>query len=71
MDGLEDAEPAIHLLLCHLPARLARHALRRLLRTERTWPWAAVFTTSRPPGPRNPAHPAASRDGPSSHGRGQ
>ncbi|MFJ2564500.1 MULTISPECIES: hypothetical protein [unclassified Streptomyces] len=32
--------------LYHLPARLARHARRRFLRIERTWPWAPAFTTS-------------------------
>ncbi|MET9914874.1 IS1380 family transposase, partial [Streptomyces sp. NPDC006476] len=46
-DGLEDAEPdTMRLRLYHLPARLARHARRRLLRIEQTWPWAAAFTTS-------------------------
>jgi hypothetical protein len=46
-DGLEDAEPdTVRLRLYHLPARLARHARRRILRIERTWPWAAAFTTS-------------------------
>ncbi|GAA3594831.1 hypothetical protein GCM10022295_90160 [Streptomyces osmaniensis] len=28
----------------HLPARLVRHARRRWLRIERTWPWAGAFT---------------------------
>ncbi|MYV48640.1 transposase, partial [Streptomyces sp. SID2888] len=46
-DDLEDAEPdTMRLRLYHLPARLARHARRRILRIERTWPWAAAFTTS-------------------------
>ncbi|MEN3583484.1 hypothetical protein AAH978_04920 [Streptomyces sp. ZYX-F-203] len=29
--------------LYHLPARLARHARRRWLRIETTWPWADEF----------------------------
>lgn len=34
------------LRLYHLPACLARHARRHILRIERTYPWAAAFTTS-------------------------
>jgi hypothetical protein len=46
-DGLEDAEPdTMHLRIYRLPARLARHVRRRILRIERTWPWAAAFTAS-------------------------
>ncbi|WP_406724580.1 transposase [Streptomyces sp. GD-15H] len=55
-EDLADAEPATMLpqppaggtpiRLYHLPARLARHARRRFLRIERTWPWATAFTTS-------------------------
>jgi Transposase DDE domain group 1 len=42
---LERAEPGtMRYRLYHLPARLARHARRRWLRIERTWPWADVFT---------------------------
>ncbi|MFE9969895.1 transposase [Streptomyces hirsutus] len=46
-EDLADAEPAtMRFRLYHLPARLARHARRRCLRIERTWPWAPAFTTS-------------------------
>jgi hypothetical protein len=46
-DGFEDAEPdTMRLRIYHLPARLARHARRRILRVERTWPWAPAFTAS-------------------------
>ncbi|MFJ8604309.1 transposase [Streptomyces shenzhenensis] len=46
-DSLEDAEPdTMCLRLYHLPARLVRHARRRILCIERTWPWATAFTTS-------------------------
>jgi Transposase DDE domain group 1 len=46
-DGLEGAEPdTMRLRIYHLPARLARHARRRILRIERTWPWATAFTIS-------------------------
>nr|WP_184080636.1 IS1380 family transposase [Nocardiopsis mwathae] len=45
-DDLARAEPeAMRFRLYHLPARLARHARRRLLRLERTWPWAEAFAT--------------------------
>lgn len=44
-DGLARAEPdAMRFRLYHLPARLARHARRRILRIERSWPWAEAFT---------------------------
>ncbi|WP_306366160.1 transposase [Nocardiopsis sp. CC223A] len=43
---LADAEPeTMRFRLYHLPARLAAHARRRVLRIERTWPWAEAFTT--------------------------
>jgi len=42
-----DAEPdTMSFRLYHMPARLARHARRRYLRIEQTWPWAPAFTTS-------------------------
>ena len=45
-DDLAEAEPqSMRFRLYHLPARLARHARRRFLRLERTWPWAQAFTT--------------------------
>lgn len=46
-DGeLARAEPeTMRFRLFHLPARLVRHARRRILRLERTWPWAQAFTT--------------------------
>jgi len=31
--------------LWHLPARLARHARRRVLKLSRTWPWKEAFLT--------------------------
>jgi hypothetical protein len=44
---LAGAEPdTMRFRLYHLPARLAKHARRRYLRIERTWPWASAFTTS-------------------------
>ncbi|MFJ7949115.1 transposase [Streptomyces sp. NPDC096354] len=43
---LIDAEPeTMRFRLYHLPARLSRHARRRWLRIDRTWPWASAFTT--------------------------
>ncbi|WP_407698325.1 transposase [Streptomyces marianii] len=46
-DELADAEPGtMRFRLYHLPARLSRHARRRWLRIESTWPWAAAFTTA-------------------------
>nr|WP_246421921.1 IS1380 family transposase [Nocardiopsis mwathae] len=45
-DDLAGAEPqTMRFRLYHLPARLARHARRRILRLDRTWPWAEVFAT--------------------------
>jgi DDE family transposase len=44
---LAKAEPAtIRTKLYHLPARLTTHARRRTLHLDRTWPWAAQFTTA-------------------------
>jgi hypothetical protein len=44
-DDLVRAEPdTMRFRLYHLPARLARHARRRWLRIERTWPWAHALT---------------------------
>ena len=40
------AEPAtLRYRLWHLPARLASHARRRILRIPADWPWATAFTT--------------------------
>ncbi|MFE9259246.1 hypothetical protein ACFYMC_29690, partial [Streptomyces sp. NPDC006879] len=42
---LADAEPdTMRFGLYHLPARLSRHARRRWLRIDTTWPWARAFT---------------------------
>ncbi|MFZ3492017.1 IS1380 family transposase [Streptomyces sp. 5.8] len=44
---LAEAEPdTMRFRLYHLPARLSRHARRRWLRIESTWPWATAFTTA-------------------------
>ncbi|MFD5514229.1 hypothetical protein ACFWIB_42155 [Streptomyces sp. NPDC127051] len=44
---LTDAEPdTMRFRLYHLPARLSRHARRRWLRIEHTWPWVKAFTTA-------------------------
>lgn len=44
---LADAEPdTMRFLLYHLPARFAKHARRRLLRIDASWPWAQAFTTA-------------------------
>jgi hypothetical protein len=44
---LAKAEPeTIRMKLYHLPARLTAHARRRTLHLDRTWPWAAAFTTA-------------------------
>ena len=44
-EDLAEAEPeGMRFRLYHVPARLARHARRRFLRLERTWPWAQAFT---------------------------
>jgi len=45
-DGLKDAEPdTLRYRLWHLPARLARHARKRVLKISATWPWKEAFTT--------------------------
>lgn len=45
---LAAAEPeTIRMKLYHLPARLIAHARRRTLHLDRSWPWAAAFTTAR------------------------
>jgi hypothetical protein len=39
-DGLTDAEPdTLRCRLLHLPARLVRHARKRILKISATWPW--------------------------------
>jgi hypothetical protein len=44
---LAAAEPeTIRMKLYHLPARLTSHARRHTLHLDRTWPWAAAFTTA-------------------------
>lgn len=44
---LAAAEPeTLRMKLYHLPARLTAHARRRTLHLDRTWPWAAAFTTA-------------------------
>lgn len=44
---LAKAEPeTIRRKLYHLPARLTTHARRRTLHLDRSWPWAAAFTTA-------------------------
>ncbi|MGW2717482.1 hypothetical protein [Streptomyces sp. NPDC001492] len=49
IDDLADAEPdTMRFCRYHLPARLADHARRRRLRTERTWPWEGVHHLSAP-----------------------
>ncbi|MFE7243756.1 IS1380 family transposase [Streptomyces sp. NPDC057580] len=46
VDGLADAEPdTLRYKLWHLPARLVRHARRRVLKIPDTWPWRTAFTT--------------------------
>lgn len=45
-EDLAEAESeSMRFRIYHLPARLARHARRRFLRLERTWPWVEAFTT--------------------------
>ena len=45
-DDLKDAEPqTLRFRLWHLPARLVRHARKRVLKISRTWPWKEAFTT--------------------------
>jgi hypothetical protein len=44
---LARAEPeTLRMKLYHLPARLTAHARRHTLHLDRTWPWAAAFTTA-------------------------
>jgi hypothetical protein len=46
VEDLADAEPdTMRFRLYHLPARLTKHARRRWLRIEKSWPWADAFTT--------------------------
>jgi Transposase DDE domain group 1 len=46
MDSLAEAEPdTLRHRLLHLPARLVRHARRRILKIPDTWPWRTAFTT--------------------------
>lgn len=48
VDGLTDAEPdTLRYKLWHLPARLIRHARRRILKIPDTWPWRTAFPTCR------------------------
>ena len=43
---LKDAEPGtLRYRLWHLPARLIRHARKRVLKISRTWPWKEAFLT--------------------------
>jgi DDE family transposase len=43
-ETLKDAEPdTLRYRLWHLPARLVRHARRRVLKISRTWPWNQAF----------------------------
>jgi DDE family transposase len=45
-DDLKDAEPeTIRYRLLSLPARLIRHARKRVLKISATWPWKEAFTT--------------------------
>ena len=45
-DDLKDAEPdTLRYRLLHLPARLVRHARKRVLKISATWPWKEAFTT--------------------------
>jgi hypothetical protein len=44
-DDLKDAEPdTLRYRLWHLPARLVRHARKRVLKISATWPWKEAFT---------------------------
>jgi Transposase DDE domain group 1 len=44
-DDLKDAEPdTLRYRLLHLPARLVRHARKRVLKVSATWPWKEAFT---------------------------
>jgi hypothetical protein len=45
-EDLRDAEPdTLRYRLWNLPARLVRHARKRVLRISATWPWKEAFTT--------------------------
>jgi len=45
-DDVKDAEPdTLRYRLLHLPARLVRHARKRVLKISATWPWKEAFTT--------------------------
>ena len=45
-DDLKDAEPqTLRFRLLGLPARLVRHARKRVLKISRTWPWQEAFAT--------------------------
>ena len=44
--GLRDAEPdTLRYRIWHLPARLVRHARKRILKISPDWPWASAFLT--------------------------
>ena len=43
-DELRDANPpTLRYRIWHLPARLARHARKRVLSISQSWPWADAF----------------------------
>jgi hypothetical protein len=45
-DDLKEAEPdTLRYRLWHLPAKLVRHARKRMLKISATWPWKEAFTT--------------------------
>jgi hypothetical protein len=45
-DDLKEAEPdTLRYRLWHLPAKLVRHARKRVLKISATWPWKEAFTT--------------------------
>jgi Transposase DDE domain group 1 len=45
-DDLKDAEPdTLRYRIWHIPARLARHARKRVLKISPDWPWAEAFLT--------------------------
>jgi len=45
-EDLRDAEPGtLRYRLWSLPARLVRHARKRVLKISATWPWKEAFTT--------------------------
>jgi len=44
--GLRDAEPAtLSYRIWHIPARLVRHARKRILKISPDWPWKDAFLT--------------------------